>query len=66
MDKKLIGLIIVVIIAVITVSGCIGDDNSSMNISEDNHKVNESHENEENSSSVCNDPDCSVDHEPIT
>ena len=28
MDKKLIGLIIVVIIAIVTVSGCIGDENS--------------------------------------
>ena len=29
MDKKLIGLLIVIIIAVVTISGCIGEDNSS-------------------------------------
>jgi hypothetical protein len=28
MDKKFIGLIIIIILAVVTVSGCIGNDNS--------------------------------------
>ncbi|MDR2967779.1 MAG: hypothetical protein LBU74_07510 [Methanobacteriaceae archaeon] len=41
MDKKLIGLILITIIAVVAVSGCIGDDDSSMEISNDNDQVND-------------------------
>ena len=35
MDKRLIGLIVIILIAVVTVSGCIGDDDDSMSISGD-------------------------------
>ena len=48
MDKKLIGLVIAIIFAVIAVSGCASDDNGSMNVPDNNHQDNDaSHKNEE-------------------
>jgi uncharacterized protein YxeA len=51
MDKKLIGLIIMIVIVVITVSGCI-DNNSSMDVFDSNHQINDaSNEKEKDSES---------------
>lgn len=59
MDKKLIGLMIVIIIAVVTVSGCIGDENTSMNTQDNNHQINDdtSQDNQKDSVSGNNDKD---------
>jgi len=50
MEKKLIGLSIFIIFAAVAISGCIGEDDNSVNISEDNQTNNDSNQTKDTSS----------------
>jgi hypothetical protein len=72
MDKKLIGLIILVVFAVVVVSGCIGDEEDPVNITEDNQTKNDTNQTKDTSSGKSSptksnkkpDPEPNVEPEP--